>query len=152
MNKHEEKHKSDVKENEKSGEMRGFATPKQGMRGPKQGMRGKKQGIWALQKRAHPLWMHFAKPDQIHNTKSEWKQKLPPFLNSYYYQNCCRADLFQHLYINNARKWYKVLIIRGMREKWIRKSASNPLFLFFARHNGSIGRGQKNFLENADFS
>ena len=50
--------------------MRGFATPKQGMRGPKQGMRGKKQGIWALQKRAHPLWMHFAKPDQIHNTKS----------------------------------------------------------------------------------
>ena len=40
-----------------------------------------------------------------------------------------------------------------MREKWIRKSASNPLFLFFARHNGSIGSGQKkNFLENADFS
>ena len=56
MNKHEEKHKIDVKENEKSGEMRGFATPK--------------QGIWALQKKAHPLWMHFAKPDQIHNTKS----------------------------------------------------------------------------------
>ena len=145
MNKHEEKHKSDVKENEKSGEMRGFATPKQGMRGPK-------QGIWTLPKRAHPLWMHFAKPDQIHNTKSGWKQKLLPFLNSYYYQNCCRADSFQHLYINNARKWYKVLIIRGMREKWIRKSASNPLFLFFDRHNGSIGRGQKNFLENADFS
>ena len=70
MNKHEERHKSDVKENEKSGEMRGFATPKQGMRGSKQGMRGKKQGIWALQKKAHPLWMHFAKPDQIHNTKS----------------------------------------------------------------------------------
>ena len=40
MNKHEERHKSDVKENEKSGEMRGFATPKQGMRGSKQGMRG----------------------------------------------------------------------------------------------------------------
>ena len=97
MNKHEEKHKIDVKENEKSGEMRGFATPKQGMR-------GKKQGIWALPKRAHPLWMHFAKPDQIHNIKSGWKQKLPPFLNSYYNQNCCRADSFQHLYINNARK------------------------------------------------
>ena len=28
-------HKIDVKENEKSGEMRGFATPKQGMRGKK---------------------------------------------------------------------------------------------------------------------
>ena len=40
MNKHEEKHKIDVKENEKSGEMRGFATSKQGMRGLKQGMRG----------------------------------------------------------------------------------------------------------------
>ena len=37
---HEEKHEIDVKENEKSGEMRGFATPKQGMRDPKQGMRG----------------------------------------------------------------------------------------------------------------
>ena len=152
MNKHEENRENDVKENEKSGEMRGFATPKQGMRGPKQGMRGKKQGIWALPKRAHPLWMHFANPDQIHNTKSGWKQKLLPLLNSYYYQNSCRADSFQHLYIYNARKWYKVLIIRGMREKWIRKSASNPLFLFFGRHNGSIGRGQKNFLENADFS
>ena len=70
MNKHEENRENDVKENEKSGEMRGFATPKQGMRGKKQGMRGPKQGIWALQKKAHPLWMHFAKPDQIHNTKS----------------------------------------------------------------------------------
>ena len=60
MNKHEEKHEIDVKENEKSGEMRGFATLKQGMR-------GKKQGIWVLQKKAHPLWMHFAKPYQIHN-------------------------------------------------------------------------------------
>ena len=90
MNKHEENRENDVKENEKSGEMRGFATPK--------------QGIWALPKKAHPLWMHFAKPDQIHNSKSGWKQKLLPFLNSYYYQNCCRADSFQHLYINNARK------------------------------------------------
>ena len=97
MNKHEEKRKSDVKENEKSGEMRGFATPKQGMR-------GKKQGIWVLPKRAHPLWMHFAKPDQIHNTKSGWKQKILPFLNSNYYQNFCRADSFQHLYIHNAGK------------------------------------------------
>ena len=35
------KRKNDVKENEKSGDMRGFATPKKGMR-------GKKQGIWAL--------------------------------------------------------------------------------------------------------
>ena len=64
---HEEKHKIDVKENEKSGEMRGFATPKQGMRDPKQGMRGEKKGIRALSKRAHPLWRHFAKTDQIRN-------------------------------------------------------------------------------------
>jgi len=34
---HEEKHKIDVKENEKSGEMRGFATPKTGDAGPKTG-------------------------------------------------------------------------------------------------------------------
>ena len=32
MNKHEEKRKNDVKENEKSGEFRGCANPKQGMR------------------------------------------------------------------------------------------------------------------------
>ena len=37
---HEEKRKIDVKGNEKSEELRGFATPKQGMRGQKQGMRG----------------------------------------------------------------------------------------------------------------
>ena len=37
MNKHEENRENDVKENEKSGEMRGFATPKQGMRGKKTG-------------------------------------------------------------------------------------------------------------------
>ena len=30
MNKHEEKHKSDVKENEKSGDMRGICYPKTG--------------------------------------------------------------------------------------------------------------------------
>ena len=44
MNKHEEKHKSDVKENEKSGEMRGFATPKQGMRGKKGDLGTPKKG------------------------------------------------------------------------------------------------------------
>ena len=37
---HEEKRKIDVKENEKSEELRGFATPKQGMRGQKQGIWG----------------------------------------------------------------------------------------------------------------
>ena len=36
--------------------------------------------------------------------KNAKKQKFLPFLNSYYYQNCRRADSFQHLYINNARK------------------------------------------------
>ena len=97
MNKHEEKHKSDVKENEKSGDMRGICYPKTGDA-------RQKTGDWGTPKKAHPLWMHFAKPDQIHNTKSGWKQKLLPFLNSYYNQNCCRADSFQHLYINNARK------------------------------------------------
>ena len=130
--------------------MRGFATPKQGMRGPKQGMRDKKQGIWALQKKAHPLWMHFVKPDQIHNTKSGWKQKILPFLNSYYYQNCCRADSFQHLYIyiyTTREKWYKVLIISGMREKWIRKSASNPQFCFLPGITAVLAEGKKTFLK-----
>lgn len=38
MNKHEEKHKIDVKENEKSGEMRGICYPKTGDLGsPKKG-------------------------------------------------------------------------------------------------------------------
>ena len=44
MNKHEEKHKIDVKENEKSGEMRGFATPKQGMRGKNRGFGHSQKG------------------------------------------------------------------------------------------------------------
>ena len=41
---HEEKHKIDVKENEKSGEMRGFAGPKTGDAGPKTGDAGLKTG------------------------------------------------------------------------------------------------------------
>lgn len=44
MNKHEEKHKSDVKENEKSGEMRGICYPKTGDAGPKTGDAGLKTG------------------------------------------------------------------------------------------------------------
>ena len=43
MNKHEEKHKIDVKENEKSGEMRG-CYPKIGDAGPKTGDAGQKTG------------------------------------------------------------------------------------------------------------
>ena len=104
MNKHEEKHKSDVKENEKSGEMRGFATPKQAMRGPKQGMRGKKQGIGALQKKRIPCGCTSQNPTKSTTQKVDGNKKILPFLNSYYYQNCCRADSFQHLYINNVRK------------------------------------------------
>lgn len=104
MNKHEEKHKSDVKENEKKWRNEGICYPKTGDAGPKTGDARQKTGDWGTPKKAHPLWMHFAKPDQIHNTKSGWKQKLLPFLNSYYNQNCCRADSFQHLYINNVRK------------------------------------------------
>lgn len=70
MNKHEENRENDVKENEKSGEMRGFAGPKTGDAGPKTGDAGLKTGDLGTPKKAHPLWMHFAKPDQIHNTKS----------------------------------------------------------------------------------
>lgn len=70
MNKHEENRENDVKENEKSREMRGFAGPKTGDAGPKTGDAGLKTGDLGTPKKAHPLWMHFAKPDQIHNTKS----------------------------------------------------------------------------------
>ena len=70
MNKHEENRENDVKENEKSGEMRGICYPKTGDEGPKTGDAGQKIGDLGTPKKAHPLWMHFAKPDQIHNTKS----------------------------------------------------------------------------------
>lgn len=63
MNKHEEKHKIDVKENEKSGEMRDLLPQNRGCG-------AKNRGCGYSKKKAHPLWMHFAKPDQIHNTKS----------------------------------------------------------------------------------
>ena len=39
-----------------------------------------------------------------------------------------------------------------MREKWIRKSASNPQFCFLAGITAVSAEGKKNFLENADFS
>ena len=72
MNKHEEKHKNDVKENEKSGEMRGFATPKQGMR-------GKKQGIWALQKRRIPCGCTSQNPTKSTTQKVDENRKYYPF-------------------------------------------------------------------------
>lgn len=83
--------------------MRGFATLKQAMRGPKQGMRGKKQGIGALQKSASPVdALRKTRPNPQH--KKWMETEITTLLNSYYNQNCCRADSFQHLYINNARK------------------------------------------------
>ena len=72
MNKHEEKHKSDVKENEKSGEMRGFATPKQGMW-------GKKQGIWALPKRGIPCGCTSQNPTKSTTQKVDENRKYYPF-------------------------------------------------------------------------
>ena len=44
MNKHEENRENDVKENEKSGEMRGICYPKTGDAGPKTGDAGQKTG------------------------------------------------------------------------------------------------------------
>ena len=65
MNKHEEKHKSDVKENEKSGDMRGICYPKTGDAGLKTGDLGSpKKGaspVDALRKTRpnpqHKKWM-----------------------------------------------------------------------------------------------
>ena len=71
---------------------------------PKPWNGGKKQAIFAAQIGGGQKWAPYLfrlKPIFYKNAK---KQKLLPFLNSYYYQNCCRADSFQHLYINNARK------------------------------------------------
>ena len=71
---------------------------------PKPWNGGKKQAFFAAQIGGGQKWAPYLfrlKPIFYKNAK---KQKLLPFLNSYYYQNCCRADSFQHLYINNARK------------------------------------------------
>ena len=114
---------------------------------PKTWNGGKKQAFFVAQIGGGQKWAPYLfrlKPIFYKNAK---KQKLLPFLNSYYYQNCCRADSFQHLYINNARKWYKVLIIRGMREKWIRKSASNPQFCFLPGITAVLAEGKKTFLK-----
>ena len=65
---------------------------------------GKKQAFLAAQIGGGKKWaphIFRLKPIIFKNAK---KQKLLPFLNSYYYQNSCRDDSFQHLYINNARK------------------------------------------------
>ena len=71
---------------------------------PKTWNGGKKQAFFAAQIGGGQKWAPYLfrlKSIFYKNTK---KQNLLPFLNSYYYQNCCRADSFQHLYINNARK------------------------------------------------
>ena len=71
---------------------------------PKTWNGGKKRAFFAAQIGGGQKWAPYLfrlKPIFYKNAK---KQKLLPFFNSYYYQNCCRADSFQHLYINNARK------------------------------------------------
>ena len=53
-----------------------------------------------------------------------------------------------NIYIYTTReKWYKVLIISGMREKWIRKSASNPQFCFLPGITAVLAEGKKTFLK-----
>ena len=71
---------------------------------PKHWNGGKKQAFFAAQIGGGQKWApHLFRLKSIFY-KNAKKQNLLPFLNSYYYQNCCRADSFQHLYINNARK------------------------------------------------
>ena len=59
--------------------MRGFATPKQGMRGPKQGMRDKKQGIWALQKKRIPCGCTSQNPTKSTTKKVDENRIYYPF-------------------------------------------------------------------------
>ena len=71
---------------------------------PKTWNEGKKQAFFVAQIGGGQKWApHLFRLKSIFY-KNAKKQNLLPFLNSYYYQNCCRADSFQHLYINNARK------------------------------------------------
>ncbi len=71
---------------------------------PKTWNGGKKQAFFAAQIGGGQKWApHIFRLKSIFYKKAK-KLNFLPFLNSYYYQNCCRADSFQHLYINNARK------------------------------------------------
>ena len=76
---HEEKHKIDVKENEKSGEMRGFATPKTGDAGPKTGDAGPKTGDLGTPKRARsPYKQHAQKVKKPTAARPERAEALSP--------------------------------------------------------------------------
>ena len=71
---------------------------------PKTWNGGKKQAFLAAQIGGGQKWAPYLFRLKSIFYKNAKKQNLLPFFNSYYYQNCCRADSFQHLYINNARK------------------------------------------------
>ena len=71
---------------------------------PKNLERRQKTGFLAAQIGGGQKWAPYLFRLKSIFYKNANKQNLLPFLNSYYYQNCCRADSFQHLYINNARK------------------------------------------------
>ena len=71
---------------------------------PKPWNGGKKQAFLAAQIGGGQKWAPYLFRLKAIFYKNAKKQNLLPFLNSYCYQNCCRADSFQHLYINNARK------------------------------------------------
>lgn len=72
MNKHEEKRKNDVKENEKSGDMRGFATPKRGCGAKNRGFGHSKKG-------RIPCGCTWLTPTKSTNKKVDENRKYYPF-------------------------------------------------------------------------
>ena len=79
MNKHEEKYKIDVKENEKSGEMRGFATPKRGCGAQNRGCGAKNRGFGHSQKGRIPCGCTSQTPTKSTTQKVDENRNYYPF-------------------------------------------------------------------------
>ena len=79
MNKHEEKYKIDVKENEKSGEMRGFATPKRGCGAQNRGCGAKNRGFGHSQKGRIPCGCTSLNPTKSTTKKVDENRNYYPF-------------------------------------------------------------------------
>ena len=80
MNKHEENRENDVKENEKSGEMRGFAGPKTGDAGPKTGDAGLKTGdLGTPKKKRIPCGCTSQNPTKSTTQKVDENKNYYPF-------------------------------------------------------------------------
>ena len=127
---HEEKHKIDVKENEKVEKWGNLPPQNRGCGAKNRGCGAKNRGFGHSPKGRIPCGCTSLNPTKSTTKKVDENRIYYPFWTVITTKTAA-VPIHFNIYIYTTReKWYKVLIIRGMREKWRQKSGPHPLFCF----------------------